>query len=200
MKRSLKATLAGGAAIILLAGGAGTFARWYDTSEVGQTTITTGQLSLFTGAGMWRINTATDPQVSQPFTPATDKIVPGDVLTYTTTATPTIIGKNLVAELTASMDGTGLEDLISPQPQPGKIHYTAVVTNDQGAPVTTLTEQDSGKTYNVTLTLTFPEYTNTTEASAAGSNTPDATWYGQLMQDKTINLNALKVTVAQTNR
>jgi alternate signal-mediated exported protein len=95
MNKLAKGAIAGAAGVVLLLGGAGTFAFWNSTANVAGGSIVAGNLLVAnTGAaGVW-----TD-QNDVVITIATYRIVPGDTLTYTDDLTVTAVGDNLVATL-----------------------------------------------------------------------------------------------------
>ena len=210
MKRLPKAATAGTLAIILLVGGAGTFARWYQDQDIATSTISTGELSLDVSDadGGWKINTAdgndTDEDPSVAFDPATDKIVPGDIITYTTKVTPTLVGKNLVAELTADLSATGIPaDVVSNTGENGKIQVSISLLDASSTAVpATLTPADSGTEYTAVVKFVFPEYTDTTEASSGAADPDLANFWQQKLQKKDIDLSAMaiKARLVQTNR
>lgn len=96
MNKATKGAIAAGAAGILLLGGAGTFALWEDTDSIDPASISTGVLTLGLGTGSWYDATAGSPGDIANI--ATFNIVPGDTITYTTTATITAQGDNLDGE------------------------------------------------------------------------------------------------------
>lgn len=77
MNKFAKGSLAAGAGVVLLLGGAGTLAYWNDSVDLAGGTINAGTLDLSTDGGTWK----------QGSTPITDintwTMVPGDKLTYT---------------------------------------------------------------------------------------------------------------------
>lgn len=93
MNKATKGAIAAGAAGILLLGGAGTLAKWEDTDSIDPASISTGVLTLGLGTGTWYDATVgtTGPIADI----ANFDIVPGDTITYTTTATITAEGDNL---------------------------------------------------------------------------------------------------------
>lgn len=150
MSRSSRALVAGGLAAALLVGSGGTFARWYDEKSINAGSVTTGRLSLSTvGDSTWLINKAdegADADPSVPFDPAIDTIVPGDVVSYTTTVKLNIKGKNIKATF-ALLDGGGTAwDNVSTDTQA-----------DCGAGVNqaALTAADNGATCTVTTTFVY---------------------------------------------
>lgn len=99
MKKVMKAAVAAGAAGALLLGGAGSFALWNDIGTVDAGTVTTGSLTLdTTAAGVWA--DVSPDAANATFVPATDKLVPGDTVTYTQAVTIGADGKNLKGALT----------------------------------------------------------------------------------------------------
>ncbi|MFT4285884.1 MAG: alternate-type signal peptide domain-containing protein [Protaetiibacter sp.] len=114
MNKFTKASIATGAAIVLLLGGAGTFALWNDSKTVAAGTVQSGVLTLTgTGTGSWyRVvgnvdgagNSETDDAAITNI--ANYRIVPGDKLVFKATGlTVTARGDNLKAKLTFSTGG-----------------------------------------------------------------------------------------------
>lgn len=81
MNKFAKGSLAAGAGLVLLLGGAGTLAYWNDSAELTGGTINAGKLQL-TEAGSW---TDGAPEV----------LVPGDSVTYSSTLTLDAQGDNI---------------------------------------------------------------------------------------------------------
>lgn len=105
MNKFVKGSIAGAAGIALLLGGAGTFALWNDAAEVNGGTVTTGNLDISTtGSGVWADISKTPATT---FAPASQRIVPGDTVTFTQSVSVAATGKNLVAEL--SFDPTSID-------------------------------------------------------------------------------------------
>ncbi len=110
MSRNTRAALAITAALALLAGSGASFARWYDEKALSDANVTTGVLSIeqTPGSESWLINTPDSDDTADatvPFDPANDKIVPGDVVTYSTTFTLHLEGKNLRASAALLPEG-----------------------------------------------------------------------------------------------
>lgn len=105
MNKLTKATIAGAAGVALLLGGAGTFATWNSSANIGGGSIVAGSLVVGTPAtGSWSVvhlNTGSTSVygTSAATTLAAYKASPGDKLTYTTTVPITVSGTNLVATL-----------------------------------------------------------------------------------------------------
>lgn len=140
MKKVTKAALAAAAAGALLLGGAGTFALWNDTVDVNAGTVTTGHLLLTTDAdsGTWVDSSpgATDTV----FEPATDFLVPGDVVTFTQTVTVDASGKNLKGTFNVGTVGAvpaALTDQVAVDiavtPTPGIVDTDGVLSFSEGS-------------------------------------------------------------------
>lgn len=86
----------------LLLGGAGTFAYWSESVQVGGGTITAGDLNLETkGTGTWTDHTGTViPDITK------YKMVPGDSLTYTQELDVTLVGDKIAAKVTVTQPDT----------------------------------------------------------------------------------------------
>ncbi|TXL62946.1 alternate-type signal peptide domain-containing protein [Aeromicrobium terrae] len=158
MKKSTKGAAAAATAGILLLGGAGTLAFWTDSLTVGGGSISSGHLSLDDTTGddnvcanaPWILDDDEDPMGAE-FNPATDKIVPGDVLTKTCTFTVNAVGTHLRATLgtTGGQEG-GATDLNAE----ASVDASFTVGGDSG--VTEITDQNDNETVVATITLTFP--------------------------------------------
>jgi alternate signal-mediated exported protein len=116
MNKFTKASIATGAGIVLLLGGAGTFAYWNDAETLAPGEITSGVLTIdqaTTGAGTWTdtkgtLATTDDVAIG---TIGDFRIVPGDKLIYTKSLVVTATGDNLLAKLKADLDGITGGDL-----------------------------------------------------------------------------------------
>jgi alternate signal-mediated exported protein len=105
MKKIVKASIATTAGVILLLGGAGTFATWNSSANAEGAAITAGNLEvdgLAETAGVWTTADGTTIDI------AGYRIVPGDVLTYTKAMKVGAEGDSLNATLGLS------EESISP--------------------------------------------------------------------------------------
>lgn len=152
MNKLIKGAVAGTAGIALLLGGAGTFALWNDSTTVAGGTITSGQLDIANQtAGVWKNGAAT-------IDIATYKVVPGDVLTYTTTFDAIATGNTLKATLALG------DNAITPTTpaDPEDIALASFLTDSATATATGLTgtapnyEVAVGtNTVTVTATITF---------------------------------------------
>ena len=162
MKKNTKGAIALGAAALLLAGGAGTFAAWSDEASLGGGDVTAGHLRITeTEAGAWTWNGGDD------FNPDEDFIVPGDVVEYTAEYQLDVLGENLVASLDATVNDDLSGDLAP--------FLTATATsNTSGITLDNITEENDGDTVSVTVSITFNPDTSDNDgmdesASLAGS-------------------------------
>ncbi|RZU67073.1 alternate signal-mediated exported protein [Microterricola gilva] len=169
MKKITKAAIAGTVGAALLVGGAGSLAFWTDTATGPQIDIQSGQLDLGTvGTGTWTIQqSAAGVSPAQAaavtFAPASDKIVPGDVLTTTVSVPVTLDGKNIKAKFdvavkalvagnaTATAADTALITALNTGGvKVTKINGTAVAAGTTSANLT------AGATVPVEISVTFP--------------------------------------------
>ncbi|KUM31251.1 alternate-type signal peptide domain-containing protein [Glutamicibacter mishrai] len=181
MKKVTKATIAAVAAGALLLGGAGTVARWQAQQSIDAGSVETGHLNLTTGEpGSWQ--DISNPAAPVPFNPATDQLVPGDVVAFSQTATIDAEGKNIAGSLSVDQLETALGALEG--------YVTVALKVDASAPgITeeadgTLTFAEPGK-YSVPflITVTFDE--------GAVGDTPASTY------DQVLDLQALTLTLDQ---
>lgn len=147
MKKSTKGALAAVGAAALLLGGAGTLAYWNATATVGGATIQAGELKLTdtdTCANVaWELDGGED-EPNATFDPATDRVVPGDVLTKTCNFGVLAKGEHLRATVEAT-GGTAS----------GALGVTPGGTfTIGGTTVAEITEANDGDVLNATLTLT----------------------------------------------
>jgi len=98
MNKLVKGSIAGAAGIALLLGGAGTFALWNDSQTVNGGNVQTGTLDIaLSGSGAWA--DVSPDAADTTWVVATDRLVPGDTVTFTQSVTIVATGKNLEAEL-----------------------------------------------------------------------------------------------------
>lgn len=180
MKKVTKATIAAVAAGALLLGGAGTIALWQQSETVDAGTVNTGHLALTVeNNGVW--TDISDGGAGVPFDPATEQIVPGDVVAYTQTVQIDAEGKNIQGALSV-----GTLQALPPELQDEieldlEIDATAEGLTKEGN-VISFAEQGN---YDVPvkITVTFP--------TGTAASTPNDT------MDKAIDLNALTLTLDQ---
>ena len=177
MNKLTKGSIAGAAGIVLLLGGAGTFALWSDSASVPGGEINTGTLSFTEGTGAWNdisADVAGQPIAILPGDLPTYLIVPGDTLEYSNDLTIDATGENLLANFgyTWTAPGTLPEDV------------TVVVSVvGPGGPVAAGTPVvvADGEVYDVTVTVTYA-------LTAADQN---------VGQDETINISDIALTLTQ---
>ncbi|MGO4256986.1 alternate-type signal peptide domain-containing protein [Marmoricola sp. RAF53] len=165
MNKSTKGALAAAAGAVLLLGGAGSLAYWTDAATVAGGALNSGKLTLTdttTGgcaAASWTLDGAESP-AGAAFDPVTDTLVPGDVLTKSCTYTIGAVGTHLRANVTAS--GGAASGSLAPALTVGGTFDVA------GAPVTSITAADDGKTLTAKISVAFvPTSGNTTQLQAA---------------------------------
>lgn len=154
MNKLTKGAIAGGAGIVLLLGGAGTFALWNDSATIDGGTITAGTLDIQTVTpGAW---TDISPDVDGQPVPIPDitdfRTVPGDVLKYTAGVTIVATGNNLLAEF-----GYVLDDELPPLPD--DIDVTVAVLKN-GVPATNPVSFAPADVFTVEVTFDF-DFTET---------------------------------------
>jgi alternate signal-mediated exported protein len=97
MNKLIKGSVAAATGIVLLMGGAGSLALWNDTQAVNGGTVSTGELDIaLTGTGAWKDISSDAPNTTWA---TTDKLVPGDTITYTQDVAVKASGKNIKATL-----------------------------------------------------------------------------------------------------
>lgn len=184
MNKTTKGAIAGAAGIVLLLGGAGTFALWNDSTSFDGGTITSGTLSIDDSAtGAWK-DVSSDGPVGGTAIADIDafRVVPGDTLAYTQNITIHATGDNLLATFGYSLSGG---DVAAP------VSATVTVKDSLGATVptsTVLDQDDDGAVYTVTVTFDFP------------STIGDGVGNGQQLQATEFDLGSVAVTLQQNTR
>ena len=171
MNKFTKGAIATGAGIVLLLGGAGTFAYWNDSADIAAGDIESGTLSLTAGANGWEDQDGDTIADINSFL-----IVPGDVLTFTGAYTIDATGNNLLATLDVD-DTDFLADL--PSDLVGKLSVNFSV--DAVAGPAEITSTEDGDVVSVVVTVTFP-FGGTVDNSTQG---------------ETVDLSALDITLTQ---
>lgn len=92
MNTMIKGSIAGATGVALLMGGFGTYALWRDSSTLPSHSVTSGVLDIEAGTTVWD---DASTQTAGDWTPASDKMVPGDTVTRTQTFAIKGTGKNL---------------------------------------------------------------------------------------------------------
>ncbi|WP_175477241.1 alternate-type signal peptide domain-containing protein [Ruania alba] len=158
MNRIVKGSIAGGAGVALLLGGAGTFALWSESVTAEGGTVSTGNLdlALVADSEQW---TDASPDVDEndtAFDPTTDSIVPGDVITFEQEFTVTAWGKNLRAQLQIDPDSytiaQGVSDHVTVELELNSVGTTSATITEVNA---TTYEIDPNSDYDPGTTITF---------------------------------------------
>ncbi|MGX1858008.1 alternate-type signal peptide domain-containing protein [Dietzia sp. NPDC055340] len=147
MKKNTKGAIALGAAALLLAGGAGTYAAWSDEATLDGGVVKSGHLRITeVDGGTWEWADGDD------FNPSSDLIVPGDVVQYTAEYRLDVAGDNLVAKLAPNLGGVtgGLNDYLN----------VDATSNTDGITLDNITRADNAKTVSVTVSITFDPETS----------------------------------------
>jgi alternate signal-mediated exported protein len=175
MNKLTKGAIATAAGIALLLGGAGTFALWNGQTTIAGGTISTGQLSIASTNGpVWKDISSTVVGGTT-VDPATQKIVPGDVLQLTQQVTLTTTGKNLKANFTFDPTSITTDPALTAALTEG---LTATVVPATGAATLTPTGSNaysvvpgtaSTTVVNVVFTVTFAAGTTGTVGQNIGS-------------------------------
>lgn len=191
MNKFTKASIATGAGIVLLLGGAGTLAYWNDSATTSAGSITAGTLGITsTAAGTWydvsSVATLTDPEVQgTAINPATFHVVPGDTLVYVESFTVAATGDNLEATIAADpasiVKGTWAGDLTA---------STALTIG--GSTVSTITQANNNATVKVFVTLAF-NFDSVVENPATTETIP----VNNDSQSTVVDLSALAIVVTQ---
>jgi alternate signal-mediated exported protein len=160
MKKIVKASIATSAGVILLLGGAGTFATWNSSATAQGASIVAGNLVVEASqdAGAWAAN-------GSPISIADYRIVPGDVLTYTKTMKVGAEGDSLRATLALTDSSITPADPTKPADVALASYLTdSAVLTASGAGITgtgpTFTVTPAGEVVSqdvtVTVTIAFP--------------------------------------------
>ncbi|MFL6157648.1 MAG: alternate-type signal peptide domain-containing protein [Marmoricola sp.] len=165
MNKTSKGALAAVAGAVLLLGGAGSLAYWSDSANVAGGAVTSGKLTLTDttsgtcASAAWTIDAAESP-AGVAFNPATDTLVPGDVITKHCTYTIGAVGTHLRATVAAS--GGAASGALAPA------LTTSGAFTVAGSPVTSITSANNGNTLDATISVTFnPASDNTTQVQTA---------------------------------
>jgi alternate signal-mediated exported protein len=164
MNKFLKGSIAAAAGLVLLLGGAGTFALWSQSTTVADHAVASGNLTLASTGGAWNTNPAL--------------WVPGDSFTYTTTLTLTATGDNLKAWLTVDKGSiaTSATPSVADTALAAALDVSLTVTPTAGVAATTTAGQydvtPKAGTYSVpvTVTVTFPSAVAGTTAQGGTVN------------------------------
>lgn len=184
LSKTARGAIAAVIAVLLLAGGFGSYALWNDSATLPGGTVHSGELTIATqGDGTWTDLNPVDSQSSD-WDPATDKIVPGDRIELGQGVVITATGKNLVADLDVDTSGiTGDPELVK------NLDITVTLSKDgsddvvitPGTPVT-ITSADAG-TYSAHVVFELPDSVSGTTA-----------------QNESVDLSAVSYTLSQQTR
>ncbi len=181
MNKMIKGSVAGATGVALLMGGFGTYALWSDTENLAASSVKSGELSIDTTAGVW--DDANTKSAANDWL-ATDKMVPGDEVTYTQTFTVKGSGKNLAG--TIELDALAM----SPNTFSNQLTRTVDVVAS-GAGATSITK------YNATE-FTFASPFGTATLTAKVTYTFPDTVTGLNNQDKAATTPASTFTIQQS--
>lgn len=96
MNKLTKGSIAAGAGLVLLLGGAGTFMAWNDEANIDGDALTAGNLTVTAAEATWTVN-------GTPVTNISDyRMVPGDTVVYSSDLTVAVDGDNLSVSPTLS--------------------------------------------------------------------------------------------------
>jgi alternate signal-mediated exported protein len=202
MNKLVKGAIATAAGVVLLMGGAGTFAYWNSSVGITGGTIVAGNLLVSDATpsdGVWTVQ-KNGTGTASTVTLSSFKASPGDVLTYTKTVKITATGDNLVAKLSlapgsivAASTGNAAANtaLAADLTQAASISATGTgivaVTSGANAGTYTITPGAgagiSAQSVTLTATITFPK--------SATSGVEDAAMLGS------VNLSGMAVTLDQ---
>jgi len=161
MNNKIKAAAAAAVAGVLLMGGYGTLAEWKDAVVLSEGTVRSGELKLSDATpGVW--TDVSNPEL--PIDIATFKIVPGDELTYKTSATISASGDNLTATLVADPSTVTADAALA-----SEMEVTTSVTHE-GSPISNITSADNGKTVDVEVRFEFDESEATNDSQLGSLN------------------------------
>lgn len=170
-RRLSKAVVAGGLGLLLLTGIGGTFAYWYEAEAIGSGNLTAGHLDMTVTGGQW-VDVNNDRAVIDP---ASFRMVPGDVVEYTATVTPDLVGDNLEAELVADFAGaTG-----------ALVEFVEIGSSINGAPTQLLTPASSGTPIAAAVRVSMPWGADTVTYPDGG-------------EDASLDLSSMTITLTQT--
>lgn len=180
-RRALKAAAAGALGVALLAGLGTTFAKWYEESSIGDSSLQSGHLNMTVDDAKW-----IDVKSGETIDEAQFKMVPGDTLLYTATVTPDLVGDNLVATLKVNTTDTVTGDLAN-------IVEVTTVVGSGTATEQTVTPADNTP-IDVSVELRFPLTDGGADPAADKSN-----WWGDRGEDGTVNLSEIKIELDQND-
>lgn len=180
MNKITKGAIAGAAGIVLLLGGAGTFALWNDSADLDGSTVTSGELFITQStAGSWSNVTQATPVAIPNITAF--KMVPGNTLRFTKAVNITATGNDLTATLTYDPSSIVIPTDLAPYVTVtlGAVSSGSNIVSS-GTNTFTVTPAVGASTVTVTVTVAF------------SSTTPGLTG-----QNQTIDLSNVTLTLTQ---
>ncbi|MYM19468.1 alternate-type signal peptide domain-containing protein [Brevibacterium sp. 5221] len=180
-RRAAKAVAAAAVGIALLAGGATTFAKWYEEQEIGGGNLQSGHLNFTVANPKWVDSNHGDKTID----PTAFKMVPGDKVTYTATVTPDLVGDNLTATLKVNTANTVTGDLAK---------IVKVTTKVGGEDAAKQVKSGDSTAVNVSAVIEFPLTTDGAKPADDKSN-----WWKSQGEDGSVNLKETKVELIQDN-
>lgn len=158
------AVVAIAAGAVLLLGGGTTLAYWSTQASITAGTVTSGDLNITVATEdvEWTVTPEGAGGVAIPADIDTLRIVPGDTVTMTQTATLTLVGDNLNADLDAVLVGATLPaGVVAPVP---------AITISSSEDADALTAASNNATVTVTLSYVFPNTTEDRDLTNAALN------------------------------
>ncbi|WP_166979083.1 alternate-type signal peptide domain-containing protein [Paramicrobacterium fandaimingii] len=172
-KGTLTGIVAAAAGVVVLLGGAGSFALWNAQGGLGSENTSTGHLTATFADPTW--NDLTPGHEKESVAIDTFHLVPGDVLEGTSIITVDAVGNNIAVN--AEVTGPDGAPIGASLPEGVSLDTQVTATNADGETVTTLSEGTS--TVTVTVTLSYA-----VDSGNTSMNTP-------------INLQDIDVTLQQ---
>jgi len=185
MNKMIKGSVAGATGIVLLMGGFGTYALWSDTSSMEANGVTSGELDIASATATWA-DASGDSTTA--WNPASDAIVPGDVIERTQVFTVTGSGKNL--EGTIDLTGGAVDKAaFAKSPGPGNWLTVDVDVTSSGGGV--------NETAPGSNAFVFSAPFDTETLTAVVTYSFDEATTAQQAQDATATMAATTFTIAQ---
>ena len=175
MNTMIKGSIAGATGIALLMGGFGTYAVWSDSENLAENGVQSGQLNIDTAAGVYDDANTT---ASDDWT-ATDKLVPGDKVTYTQVFTVKGDGKNLAGTIklnTQAMSPNGFAGTGSLTRSVDVVASGAGATSVTKDNATEFSFSDPFGTATLTATVTYTFPSSVTNDQNKSATTPASTF------------------------
>lgn len=211
MRKQLKVSAAGAVTVALLAGGAGTFARWYDTHDLSGADMSAGGLGITAVTdGEWvdAAGTAVNPDDFL--------LVPGDTVTFTRAYEVTAKGDHLDAVLSVDLSGMvpsgeGSDELLAALEAASTVTFSGTDESGDGSGAAgwstvsytsndhAITEDYDGDVITVSVAVNFPLYEDAAVADPADMRAFEerAGWWGDDAQLQSVSLGGVTVDLVQ---